>query len=69
MQHLLGQLLDVVTGTRIIGQLKNTCKLVEAIADCHVYRLPKDVIPLIRVCDDLQQSVSRIIDHLLWSQG
>ncbi len=46
------------TWARIIGQIQDPCKAVQAIANCKVNGLPKDPVALLRVGDHLQGNPS-----------
>ena len=51
--HLLGQLLDVVAGRGVVGQVEQARKAVEAVAHRNVDRLAKDAVAPVCVRDDL----------------
>ena len=46
-------LLDVIPGARVIGELKDSGKAVEAVPNCDIDSLPEDPVPPLAVGDDL----------------
>ncbi|QBZ54269.1 hypothetical protein PoMZ_09965 [Pyricularia oryzae] len=51
---LLGQLLNVVAGCRVVTDFQGAGEAVKAVADGDVKRLAKDAVPLLGVRDDLR---------------
>ena len=53
MPALLRFLLDVVTRARVVAEVDDACKAIEAIAHGNIQCLSEDAVPLLRICDDL----------------
>lgn len=51
---LLGHLLDIEAGTRIVGQLNDPRESVQTVSHSNIDGLPEDSVPLVGISDDLK---------------
>lgn len=63
LRALLGCLLDVKAGARIVAQVDDPCKTVKAVADCDVDGLSEYAVPFLTVGQNLGVASTHVQNH------